>query len=116
MNLPSYVQLGYGTALVSANYGVWWDVQPFSFDLKLTDGQTHQVTLYFTGHDNCGAMTAETVEVFDSSQSVHLDSRVIVPNKNYLVWNMRGNVSIKFSDASNTCPSVSGMFIDAPQQ
>jgi hypothetical protein len=114
-NLPSYVQLGYGTASVSANYGVWWDVQPFSLDLKLTDGQTHQVTLYFTGQDNCGSMTAETVEVFDSSQSVHLDSRVIVPNKAYLVWNMRGNVSIKFSDASNACPSVSGIFIDAPR-
>ena len=26
-------------------------------------------------------MTAETVEVFDSSQSVHLDSRVIVPRQ-----------------------------------
>ena len=114
-NLPAYVQLGYGTASVSANYGVWWDVQPFSFDLKLTDGQTHQVTLYFTGQDNCGSMTAETVEVFDSSQTVHLDSRVVVPNKSYLVWNMRGNVSIKFSDASNSCPSVSGIFIDAPQ-
>jgi hypothetical protein len=44
-----------------------------------------------------------------------LDSRVIVPNKAYLVWNMRGNVSIRFSDASYACPSVSGIFIDAPR-
>ena len=71
------------------------------------------MTLYFTGQDNCGGMTAETVELFDATQSIHLDSRVIAPNKNYLVWNMRGHVSIKFSNASNGCPSVSGIFIDA---
>jgi hypothetical protein len=112
-SLPSYAEVSYGTASVSSNYGVWWDVKPFSVDLRLTDGQTHQVAIYFRVEDNCGSMTSETVEVFDSTQSIHLDSRVITPNNNYLMWNIRGHVSIKFSNASNGCPAVAGMFVDA---
>jgi len=93
----------------------------FSFDLNLTDGNTHQISLYAMDWDNRGRV--ETIQVSDADSGTVLDTRIIsgsstntsatnFANGSYLIWNVKGHVIIKIT--SNVGPNavISGVFID----
>jgi hypothetical protein len=112
--LPSYVSESLISGFIDGNQPVWFNYSgDLTFDLNLTDGLTHQVAAYVTGFSSCGSMTGESVDVLDASNtSVSLDSRRISFLPSWLVWNMKGHVNLRFYNASNGCPTVTGFFID----
>jgi hypothetical protein len=93
--------------IASAYYGN----PSFSMDLILTDGNAHQVALYFLDWDSGGR--AETVTILDASTQAVLD----IPRQvssfgsgQYLVWNLKGHVTIQFTRTSGANALVNGVF------
>jgi hypothetical protein len=82
-------------------------------DLNLTDGNTHQVALYFLDWDSGGR--SETVTIRDQSNNV-LDSRSMsnFVGGQYLVSNITGHVTIQVIAISGANALVNGMFLAPP--
>jgi hypothetical protein len=103
----------------------WYSTGSFSFDLNLADGASHQIALYVMDWDTKGRN--ETIQITDVNNNV-LDTRVIpdasgdathtntssanFANGAYIIWTMKGHVTIKVT--ANAAPNavVSGLFID----
>ncbi len=89
----------------------WFSGSNFSVDVKLHDGNTHQVALY--GLDWDSSTRTETIQVIDDASGTVLDTRSLAGfhNGSYLVWNIQGSVTFK---VTNTNPSsnavISGLF------
>jgi hypothetical protein len=90
--------------------GTWYSWAPFSIDLNLTDGQAHQVALYFLDWDS--TTRAETVEVLDAGTGALLDSRSISGFNSglYLVWNITGHALIRVTRTAGPNAVLSGIF------
>jgi hypothetical protein len=91
----------------------WFSTSSFSINLNLTDGQTHRVALYAADYDGFGGGRNERIDVINNSTGTVLDSRTLssFSGGEYLVWNLRGNVTIRVTNlnpASNAV--VSGLF------
>ncbi len=90
----------------------YYDNPGFSLDLNLADGNTHQVALYFMDWDGGGR--AETVTILDASTQAVLDAPRLVSNfggGQYLVWNVKGHVTIQFSRISGANALLNGVFL-----
>ena len=68
---PRALQVPGSTNRVAA---VWYSATSFSVDVNLTDGQTHDLELYFTDWDNRGR--AEQIQISSPSGTV-LDTETI---------------------------------------
>jgi hypothetical protein len=104
----------------------WYSSTNFSIDLNLTDGNAHQVALYVLDWDNRGR--AETLQILDANLGNTLDTRIIPDssgdaastnttgtnflNGTYLVWNVKGHVTITITSNAGPNAVVSGMFVD----
>ncbi len=68
----------------------WYAGGSFSFDLNLTDGLTHQISLYAVDFDNSGR--SEQIEIIDPSSGSVLDTRTLTSFQagQYPVWNISG--------------------------
>ena len=93
---------------------VWYTSSNMSIDVNLTDGNTHQVALYFLDWDNIGR--AERVDVLDASSLALLDTRTIsgFSNGEYLVWNVKGHVTFRITLTAGLNAVVSGLFFGSP--
>ena len=83
----------------------------FTFDLNLTDGQTHRVALYLLDSDYRGR--SETVQITDAASGTLLSTTDVnnFTNGDYLVYNMTGHVKITISNDSGSLNAVaSGIF------
>jgi hypothetical protein len=89
----------------------WYTFSNMSLDLNLTDGSVHQVALYCLDWDTGGAR-AERVEVLDASNNAVLDTRTITgfQGGQYLVWNLKGHVTLKVTLTGGVNAVVSGLF------
>jgi hypothetical protein len=89
----------------------WFTFANMSLDLNLTDGDTHQVALYCLDWDTGGAR-AERVDVLDASNDALLDTRTIsgFQGGQYLVWNLKGHVTLKVTLTGGVNAVVSGLF------
>jgi len=102
----------------------WYSSTSFSFDLNLTDGNTHQISLYVMDWDSKGR--AETISILDADGNP-LDTRVIPSatgssntnttggnfvNGTYLIWNISGHVTISIKSNAGPNAVVSGVFFD----
>jgi hypothetical protein len=90
-----------------------WFGSTISFNLNLTDGQSHRVALYALDWDGYGGGRSERVDVLDAVSGGVLDSRTIsgFGQGQYLSWNLSGNVVIRVTNlnaASNAV--VNGLF------
>lgn len=89
----------------------WYSGSVFTINLNFTDGQAHQLALYFVDFDNYNGRT-QKVEILDTGGHV-LDTRTLsaFTGGQYLVWNLSGYVTVR---VTNTNPSsnavVSGLF------
>jgi hypothetical protein len=89
-----------------------WDAaDSFSVAVNLTDGQTHQVALYFLDWNNAGI--SERVDVLNSAGAV-LDSRTVssFSGGQYLVWNVSGSVTFRITRLAGPDAVLSGLFFD----
>jgi hypothetical protein len=89
----------------------------FSLDVNLTDGNMHQVALYFLDWDGEGR--AETVTILDASTQALLDIPRQVSNFSggqYLLWNLKGHVTIQFTLNAGANALVNGVFFDPAAQ
>lgn len=83
-----------------------------SFNLDLTDGQAHQVALYFLDWDNAGR--SELVQINDAHTGKLLDSESVsqFAAGDYLVWDLSGDVNITIYHSGGLNTVVSGIFFD----
>ena len=92
----------------------WYTSSAMSFDVNLTDGNTHQVALYFLDWD--GSSRAERVDVLDAISQTVLDTRTVsgFHNGEYLVWNLSGHVTVKITLTGGGNAVASGLFFGPP--
>jgi hypothetical protein len=92
----------------------WSSSSAFDIDIELpADGKEHQVALYCLAWGN-GAREM-TVEIRDPVTHAVLDSRVVqgYGNGKYIVWNIRGHVTLHLINTGAENAVVSGIFFDA---
>jgi hypothetical protein len=128
--LPSYAALGITGASTwtwfanttdvralqnSANTGRiaagWYSKTSMSFDLNLTDGQSHKVSLYAVDYDN--TVRNEQIQIIDAVTGAVLDTETLSSfhGGEYLSWNLTGHVVIKVTNLNpNSNAVVSGLF------
>ena len=104
---------GISRRIASAMYG---RNGSFTVNLDLTDGLTHQVSIYVADWLNRGR--SERVQLVDPANGQVLDSRVIpsYSGGEYLTWKMTGNVELVFTGLSGPNPIVNGIFFDQANQ
>ncbi len=91
----------------------WYKSPTFDVKINLTDGQTHQVALYMLDWDT--NQRSQTIQVLDQATGAVLDTRTI-SNFNqgvYYVYNIKGNVTIRFNQTGVWNSVVSGIFFGA---
>jgi subtilisin family serine protease len=83
-----------------------------TFDVNLTDGAAHHVSLYVIDWDSLGR--AERVEVRDATTNTLLDSRSVssFTNGQYLKWTVQGHVVINVIVTAGVNAVTSGVFFD----
>ena len=89
----------------------WLSAGSFDITLDLTDGQPHHVALYALDWDYLGRTM--TLEVLDSGGAV-VDTRTLsaFTGGQFLVWNVRGKVTIRVTNKNGSPNAViSGLFI-----
>jgi hypothetical protein len=90
----------------------WFNAAPWTIDIDLTDGRTHQVAVYFLDWDSTTRGT--TVEVLDADNNAVLDSQEMTDYNagKYLVWKIKGHVVINVVHNTGANSVVSGLFFD----
>ncbi|HEX6796179.1 MAG TPA: hypothetical protein VF116_00545 [Ktedonobacterales bacterium] len=92
----------------------WYSFTSFTIDVNITDGQTYQLALYLLDWDQQNRV--ETVSVVDGSSGTALDTRPVsgFGNGEYLVWQVRGHVSIQVINAAGSLNAVVSALFFAP--
>jgi hypothetical protein len=94
----------------SGRLAATWYGYGFTFDVNLTDGAAHQVSLYLVDWDTRGR--AETVEIRDAVSGALLDSRAVsaFAGGQYWRWTLSGHVTIRVTMTNPPNAVVSGIF------
>ena len=84
----------------------------FTIDVNLTDGQTHDVALYFLDWYSGGRN--ETVQVTDAATGAVLDTETVssFSGGDYLQWAVSGDVEFTFTKTAGTNAVLTGLFFD----
>lgn len=93
-------------------HSTWTGDHGFTLNVSLTDGQAHRVALYMV---EGGPDLHQMLEVLNAETGELLDSRTLddFTSGTYLVWNLRGNVKIRFTNLANGHnAALSGIFFD----
>jgi len=95
----------------------WYSPTNFSFDVNLTDGNSHEVGLYLLDWDNTGRV--ERIDVLNAAGGAVLDTRTASAFSNgvWFLWNLTGHVTIRVTltgGISGTTAVASGIFFNAP--
>lgn len=98
----------------------------FSFDLEISDGKAHEVSIYFYDWDGCTGLfppRKELVEVVSPLNGRILDQRSLPVvgsdfcNGTYLSWLVRGHVRFRVTSLNPPIkPVISGLFFDQDPQ
>jgi len=85
----------------------------FSIDVNFKDAGTHQLALYFLDWDDGGR--AQTITLLDATTQTVLSTQTITGFRNgaYLVWNIKGHVTVQFNRLAGQNAVVSGVFLAA---
>ena len=87
-----------------------WYGTAFSIDVNVASGRTEQIAIYVADFDNSGRQ--QKFEVVDQDGTV-LDSQVVAnfSNGTYLVWSVRGHVTIHVTSIVGANAVVSGILV-----
>ena len=90
----------------------WYSATSYTLDVNLTDGQTHGLALYFLDWDNGGLK--ERIDVSDAASGAALGSWTIdsFTGGKYLVLNVSGHVTLRFTRLAGADCDLSGLFFD----
>ena len=82
----------------------------FTFDVNLTDGNSHRIALYLLDWDS--NTRAETISILDASTLAVLSSEPVASFQNgvYASWNVKGHVLIQVTLTGGANAVVSGLF------
>jgi hypothetical protein len=82
----------------------------FTFDINCTDGQLHQLALYFLDLDT--TTRSESIQVLNADTNALLDSQTIANFSGgvYEVWNVTGHVLIRVTNTGTPNAVLSGIF------
>jgi alpha-L-rhamnosidase len=107
---PRALQRGNDT--VNRIASAWYGFSDLRIDVDMTDGATHQVALYLVDWDSVARV--QELDVMDSATDKLVDRRAIsdFTGGEYLVWNLRGHVSIRIRRVAGANAVVSGLFFD----
>ena len=102
------LQQAHGSA---RNASTFYASPSFSFDLNLSDGNTHQFAVYLLDWDSGGR--TQTVTLRDAATQSVLDSQAATDYSQgvYLVWNVKGHVTVQFSSTAGPNAVASGVFL-----
>jgi hypothetical protein len=92
----------------------WYSSTTLKFDVNLTDGNSHVVSMYCLDYDSTSR--AESVSVLNASSAAVLDTRTVT-NFNggvWLVWKIAGHVTLQVTRTAGSNAVVSGLFFGAP--
>ena len=105
---PRAAQQATGSGHIASTF---YATNGFTLDVNPTDTNTHQLALYFLDWDNGGR--AQTVSILDASTNTVLNTQTIANFQNgaYLVWNIKGHVTVQFSRTAGQNAVVSGVFL-----
>jgi hypothetical protein len=105
---PRALELPGGTGRAAATA---FQLNSFTIDLNLTDGNTHSLALYFLDWDNQGR--SEQVQITNAATGAVLDTETISSFSQgvYLKWNVSGNVLITITRLAGPNAVLSGLFI-----
>ena len=103
---PRALSTGAGTAAATT----WYCSPAFSFDVNMTDGKTHQFSMYALDWDFRGR--SETVQITDANTGWVLDTENVTNFTNgvYLAWNITGHVKVNVTGTSGPNAVISGVF------
>jgi hypothetical protein len=81
-------------------------------DIRLTDGNTHQVALYFLDWDTHARV--EQIDIIDATSGVVLSTEQMSTFSGgvYLVWNLAGHVKARITNLGPANATLSGIFFD----
>ena len=107
-----------GIALQKANSttarlaACWNSSNGFGIYLNFTDGKTHRMAVYCVDWDT--QSRAQTIDVLDGNTGLVLNSQAVTSFTlgKYLVWDLSGNVILRFTPTSGPNAVVSGLFFD----
>ena len=102
-------------AAPAASPPTWYSATSFTVDVNLTDGQTHDLELYFLDWDSTGR--AEQVQISNASTGAVLNTETVSSFHSgvYLDWAVSGNVLITITNMGGSANAVlSGLFLDPP--
>ena len=103
------LQTSGGSSRIAAT---WWTTTSFTVDVDLTDGQMHDLELYFLDWDQQGR--TEQVQISDASTGAVLSTQAISSFQSgvYLDYAVSGNVLITITKGAGTSNVLSGLFLD----
>ena len=88
----------------------------FSIDVNLTDGNTHQLSIYLLDWDH--ESRNETISVLDSGSNTVLSTQTFSSFSNgvWAVWTVKGHITILVSNNGSASANavVNGIFLDTP--
>lgn len=104
---PRDPQVGTGGQRLAST---WFAPDAFDLEVNVLDGGTHRVALYVLDWDNIGR--TQRVEVLNAATGQVLDTRTLANFANgvYLVWDVRGQVTIRVTNTGPANAVVSGLF------
>ena len=90
----------------------WYSASSFKVDLNLTDGQKHDLELYFLDWDT--TTRAESVQISDATTGAVLSTQAISSFHNgiYLDYAVSGNILITITKTAGANAVLSGLFLD----
>ncbi len=90
----------------------WYSGSSFTIDVNLTDGNSHQVSLYCLDWENAGRV--QTIDILNAASSAVLDTRSLsgFSNGQWMIWNLSGHVTIRLTRTAGNNAVVSGLFFD----
>lgn len=108
---PRALQLPTGASRVAAT---WYAADAFAFNIAITDGKAHCISLYGVDYDRLGR--AEAIEVLDAATLKLLDRRDATSMFGgiYLTWQISGHVIIRITRLSGPNAVVAGLFFGSP--
>jgi subtilisin family serine protease len=94
----------------SSRVAAGWLSGSFTVDVNLTDGKSHNVSLYLLDWNSSDR--SERIDVVDASTGLVLDTRTASSfhNGEYLTWSVSGHVLIRFTRLAGFSAALSGIF------
>lgn len=129
--LPSYAQVAFGgitytwdpnpadaRALQRATgsgriASTWYSTNAFAINVRITDSQSHRVSLYSLDWDRQGR--AQSIEVLDAATLAVLDHRDVsaLAGGIYHTWTISGAVVFRITRVAGPSPVIAGVFFGA---